>query len=822
MIRRLILAALALALLLALTPPASAQERDDGARDPGKVLVITAPALRWTDLADHDLPNIEGLLARSAVAKLSLRTIGARTNIGEGYVTIGAGNRASASSSIAGLALGPRERFEEGLAAQAYQRRTGVDATGDLLHLGHPSVDRTNRRFLYGAVPGALATTLAEAGRTTGLVANADLALGLTPTRAARPPIDDLPGIEGPEDSEDVVEAPDDPSSEVPADAGDASDDPDQVPDEDEVPAVEPQALSVSEHGRHAALAVMDETGQVARAETAGLLRRDPSAPYGVRYEPEAVVEAFAEVWADVDVALVELSDLARADSFRSEAVRRAADEHWDRALDRSDDLVGRILEVVEPDTLVLLVSPVPPRAGETLGVFAMSDGTDGGRLAHSGTTRRPGYVSLPDIAPTIVRHFGLDQPTSMTGALIGSGSRVAVDDDRFAAFAATTAEAIFRDEATGPVSVVFVIVQIIAYALAVVAVARRRRWTRPVSYLALVVLATPTVGFLAGLLHVQAASITTFTIGIFAAAVVLAAFAEAVGALAARRWPRTRAVLAPLLLVGLSWLVLAVDIVVGGPLQINTVFGYSPLVAGRFAGYGNLAFALIGMGAAVVACGTWAAVRLAAGPADGSARLRGAGAVAVAAFLLLTLVLDGAPMWGSDVGGILAMVPAYTVLVLVAMGLRVDLKRAVLIAGATVVAVGAFAAWDLTRPADDQTHLGRLVDRILTDEGAGDFAEVIGRKLSTNLNILFSSIWTLTIPFALGLLIYLARRRTGFLRDLQEQVPGIKPMLAGGLVVAVLGFALNDSGVAIPAMMFAVLLPYLTYVLLRWDPERR
>jgi len=105
---------------------------------------------------------------------------------------------------------------------------------------------------------------------------------------------------------------------------------------------------------------------------------------------------------------------------------------------------------------------------------------------------------------------------------------------------------------------------------------------------------------------------------------------------------------------------------------------------------------------------------------------------------------------------------------------------------------------------------------------GGGGFADVLQRKLSSNLNILTSSVWTLTIPFALGLLIYLARRRTGFLRDLQEEVPGIRPMLAGGLLVAVLGFALNDSGVAVPAMMFAVLLPYLTYVLLRWDPARR
>ena len=127
----------------------------------------------------------------------------------------------------------------------------------------------------------------------------------------------------------------------------------------------------------------------------------------------------------------------------------------------------------------------------------------------------------------------------------------------------------------------------------------------------------------------------------------------------------------------------------------------------------------------------------------------------------------------------------------------------------------------DRARPEEDRTHLGRLVSRV-ADDGGGGFLEVIERKLGSNISILTSSVWTLTIPFALGLLIYLARRRSGFLRDLQEQVPGIRAMLAGGLLVAVLGFALNDSGVAVPAMMFAILLPYLTYVLLRWDQAPR
>ena len=45
-------------------PPATAQATDE----PGKVLVVSAPALRWQDLAAHDLPNIEAVASDAAVA----------------------------------------------------------------------------------------------------------------------------------------------------------------------------------------------------------------------------------------------------------------------------------------------------------------------------------------------------------------------------------------------------------------------------------------------------------------------------------------------------------------------------------------------------------------------------------------------------------------------------------------------------------------------------------------------------------------------------------------------------------------------------------
>jgi hypothetical protein len=269
----------------------------------------------------------------------------------------------------------------------------------------------------------------------------------------------------------------------------------------------------------------------------------------------------------------------------------------------------------------------------------------------------------------------------------------------------------------------------------------------------------------------------------------------------------------APLLLIALTLAVMLTDVVTGARLQINTAFGYSPIVAGRFAGYGNLAFALVAISTIVVGTGFWGWRRSASG-ADGQ-RLDPT-LVAVAALFVLTLLIDGHPSFGSDVGGVLTTMPAFTVTVLLLAGLQVSWRRLAVIAVATVAAISAFAAIDLARPAERRTHLGRFAHRVVE----GDAGMILQRKAEANISILALSVWTYVIPVALAFLAFLTWRGTGFLRDLQRSVPGLRACLVGALIAGLLGFALNDSGVAVPAMMFGVLLPYLTWLLVSTSEE--
>jgi hypothetical protein len=92
-----------------------------------------------------------------------------------------------------------------------------------------------------------------------------------------------------------------------------------------------------------------------------------------------------------------------------------------------------------------------------------------------------------------------------------------------------------------------------------------------------------------------------------------------------------------------------------------------------------------------------------------------------------------------------------------------------------------------------------------------GEFFDVVFRKLGNNINILGSSFLGVLVPSALvfGLLV-LMRAGTGrvaVLREGFERAPTLRPALTAWLVAMAIGFAVNDSGVAIPAVgiMFAI-----------------
>ena len=234
---------------------------------------------------------------------------------------------------------------------------------------------------------------------------------------------------------------------------------------------------------------------------------------------------------------------------------------------------------------------------------------------------------------------------------------------------------------------------------------------------------------------------------------------------------------------------VLLADQVVGARLQMSAPFGDNPLVAGRFHGMGNIAFGVT-MAALLLCLGVSATGR----PRRTAAEIVGAGG-------LVALVIDGAPSIGDDIGGILALVPAIAVLFALVLGLRLTARRVIPVVVATgVVALGA-ALVDYARPEEHRTHAGRFV----ADVVHGDAWRTVHRKLDSVIGSFATPAVTALVVVTVVLVVLASRSR---LPVHLAYVPGVAAAATALAVLAVLGSALNDSGIFVAAGALLAFVP--------------
>ena len=215
----------------------------------------------------------------------------------------------------------------------------------------------------------------------------------------------------------------------------------------------------------------------------------------------------------------------------------------------------------------------------------------------------------------------------------------------------------------------------------------------------------------------------------------------------------------------------LVVDLLAGAPLQMDAVAGYSPLVAGRFAGLGNVAFGVYGT-AALLATAFAAAGR----------SQRRAGTVVAVCGALAVVVLG---VWGTDVGGVLALVPAYALLGLRVTGARVSAGRLLLALAGAAAVVTALALLDLARPAPDRTHLGRFAAD-LRDGTAGD---LLVRKATSVLDLVLTSPVTAALPLVVAGAVWLLLRPPPPLARALEREPALRHGLPAVGLLSAVGF---------------------------------
>ncbi|MDR8407883.1 A24 family peptidase [Nonomuraea sp. 3-1Str] len=261
--------------------------------------------------------------------------------------------------------------------------------------------------------------------------------------------------------------------------------------------------------------------------------------------------------------------------------------------------------------------------------------------------------------------------------------------------------------------------------------------------------------------------------------------------------------VLGPLTVVAaVTSVALLADVMTGSTLQVNAVTGYEPVTGGRFYGFSNIAFAVYATGTIL-------------GLAGVAQWLLGKGAPRIVTLLVcavyggLAVFADGWPAWGADFGGVPAFVIGLAVFLIMLSGRRVSIVKLLVVALGGAALIGAIAVFDWLRPATQRTHLGNFVQQIID----GQAWTVVGRKFGAMIGVTVGN-WSLTLlsVVALAFLFLVLDRPSRWgasaLGQAYALAPALRAGLFGALTCAFIGFLINDSGIAIPAMALTVAVP--------------
>jgi hypothetical protein len=475
-----------------------------------------------------------------------------------------------------------------------------------------------------------------------------------------------------------------------------------------------------------------------------------------------------------------------------------------DRAADarRADAAIGSILSQLPPGTDVVVGGVADhDRTPHLRVVIATGPGTAGHYLG-SDSTRRTNMVILPDLTASLLTTARIPAPAGLVGTpLLPEGTRPSRLDANVADLASQDVAAQTHRDLLPRFFAGFVISQVLLYLAAALALRlrwaeRRRRWILAATRLtALVAAAVPVSAYLVNLVPWWHTSHPSAWLEAGIAACDLLVVTLAVGG------PWRRNILGPgTVIATLTAAVLGIDLVTGSHLQLNSLMGYSPLVGGRYYGMGNIAFAVLATSSLLAAAGVaqWLEPR----------RGRRAAVTAVLIITLTAALLDSWTAWGSDFGGLIAFVPGLATTALLVGGKRVGFLRLQLLR-ATGMAIVLGVAWlDYLRPPAQQTHMGRFFGQLVEGNSLPWLERKFTAMMHTFGNLTLMPVVVVAFLFLLLVLHRPGRAGAGGLQLAYERAPMLRAGLSGAFVTALVGGAVNDSGIAVPALALAVAVP--------------
>ena len=456
-----------------------------------------------------------------------------------------------------------------------------------------------------------------------------------------------------------------------------------------------------------------------------------------------------------------------------------------------ADAELARIVAALPAGATLLVIAPGSTARPPHLQLVLVDGPGYQAGLLESSSTRQPGLVTLTDLTPTVLAWLGRGAPPGAVGAQLTRGDRGGLPATIRSLVARDAAEQVWLST-HGAFLLAYALADAVAFGL--LGLARRPAAFRIAGVFAVSV---PAGTFLANL--VPWWRLARPAVWLYGVAVAL----SLVIALAALTATRRRDPLAPLgALCLLTLAVLGLDVMTGSRLQLDAPFGLSMIESGRYYGIGNAALGIYGVtalfGAAWLGLLALRRYPLSRRPAM----------LAVAAVALFAVVASGWPGFGAKVGGTIALVPCFGLLLLAVAGIRLNWRWVLLVAVSGLALFAVFALISYVAPGTGTSHLGAFAGDVLH----GHAGAVLLRKIRANAGSLAFGAYSPLVPVVVAVTGLMLWRPGWFgLKTVplaQAAEPLLRPVLAILWLMPVIGWFADDSGVLVPAAALPLALP--------------
>lgn len=535
-----------------------------------------------------------------------------------------------------------------------------------------------------------------------------------------------------------------------------------------------------------ACLLAADSKGVVNFADVQpNLAKSEPAAATGHATDPHSLAQSIARAFSDPRVALVvvECNDVAWHTSEEGSISDRLRPVRLKAAHVRVSKVLQSINKVVQGlsgDAAVVVLSFRGPSG---LGLMAAKGPGLAQGLLTSATTRRPGLITLADVAPTLLSMMGV----APSWPALGSPAAPTPADGVFESLIELENAVVNQETARGPSLKVFTGVLITTIAICTASALLRRSRLALLSSAAKAMLVASCVS--------PAALIAAPALGFHEVGSILAwqlAFCAGIGILAAMA--RVSAAGAVETASAVTSIMIVADVMAGGRLASESVLGFSAMIGARFYGLGNELMGVLIGSSVVGACALWRV----ASHANHRRRLWALPAITcVAATILL-----GNPSHGANFGGMIAA--AITAWAAATIGVRVSghalqsraaWRRAWMAWAAAMLLIVAALAYLNT--AAGTTHIARAVSLASSPAGLSELVAIAMRKIAMNAKLMRYTSWTQLLWAYLVSVSFLAVREHGLFRSYRLAQPQRYVATLSSLVGAAAALIANDSGVA-------------------------